>query len=122
MTSNEAALFFVYAMVVIVAMSNAVNLTDGLDGLAMGPVLINAGTYMILAAQTAVIEKQVRLKQTSGTKIAQFDFAGFVAKPPTTFEDQDGVLTSKLDFTSKYNTTLANCFAASITNSVASLA
>lgn len=75
-----------------------------------------------LAAQTAVIEKQVRLKQTSGTKIAQFDFAGFVAKPPTTFEDQDGVLTSKLDFTSKYNTTLANCFAASITNSVASLA
>jgi hypothetical protein len=69
-----------------------------------------------------VIEKQVRLKQTSGTKIAQFDFAGFVAKPPTTFEDQDGVLTSKLDFTSKYNTLLANCFAASITNSVASLA
>ena len=30
-------------------MSNAVNLTDGLDGLAIGPVMINAGTYLILA-------------------------------------------------------------------------
>ena len=28
-------------------MSNAVNLTDGLDGLAIGPVMINAGTYLI---------------------------------------------------------------------------
>jgi copper oxidase (laccase) domain-containing protein len=74
-----------------------------------------------LAAQTAVVEKQIRLKQTSGTKIAQFDFAGIIAKPPATFEDADGVLTSKLDFTSKYNTALANCFAASISNSVASL-
>lgn len=74
-----------------------------------------------LAAQTAVVEKQIRLKQTSGTKIAQFDFAGFVAKPPATFDDQDGVITSKIDFTSKYNTALANCFAASITNSVSTL-
>ena len=29
--------------------SNAVNLTDGLDGLAIGPVMINAGTYLIWA-------------------------------------------------------------------------
>ena len=34
---------------VIVATSNCVNLTDGLDGLAIGPVMINAGTYAILA-------------------------------------------------------------------------
>ncbi len=38
-----------FAAVVIVGTSNAVNLTDGLDGLAIGPVMINAGTYMFLA-------------------------------------------------------------------------
>ena len=36
-------------MLVVVATSNAVNLTDGLDGLAIGPVMINAGTYLIWA-------------------------------------------------------------------------
>ncbi|AUX21047.1 phospho-N-acetylmuramoyl-pentapeptide transferase [Sorangium cellulosum] len=38
-----------FAVFVVVAWSNAVNLTDGLDGLAIGPVIINAGTYLILA-------------------------------------------------------------------------
>ena len=36
-----------FAVFVVVAWSNAVNLTDGLDGLAIGPVMINAGTYLI---------------------------------------------------------------------------
>lgn len=44
-----AWLYVAFASIVIVGMSNAVNLTDGLDGLAIGPVMINAGTYMILA-------------------------------------------------------------------------
>lgn len=43
------AVYLVFALIVVVAMSNAVNLTDGLDGLAIGPVMINAGTYMIWA-------------------------------------------------------------------------
>ncbi len=38
-----------FVVFVVVAMSNAVNLTDGLDGLAIGPVMINAGTYLIWA-------------------------------------------------------------------------
>ncbi len=38
-----------FALFVVVAMSNAVNLTDGLDGLAIGPVIINAGTYTLWA-------------------------------------------------------------------------
>ena len=38
-----------FATFVVVAMSNAVNLTDGLDGLAIGPVMVNASTYLILA-------------------------------------------------------------------------
>lgn len=37
--------FIPFAMLVIVGTSNAVNLTDGLDGLAIGPVIIAAGTY-----------------------------------------------------------------------------
>ena len=38
-----------FAMLVIVGASNAVNLTDGLDGLAIGPVIIAAGTYLLFA-------------------------------------------------------------------------
>jgi phospho-N-acetylmuramoyl-pentapeptide-transferase len=37
------------ATFIIVAASNAVNLTDGLDGLAIGPVMVSAGTFLILA-------------------------------------------------------------------------
>ncbi|MEC7521526.1 MAG: phospho-N-acetylmuramoyl-pentapeptide-transferase [Myxococcota bacterium] len=46
--------YVVFAAFVIVGTSNAVNLTDGLDGLAIGPVMINSGTYMILAYLTGV--------------------------------------------------------------------
>lgn len=42
-------LYVAFAIFVVVAWSNAVNLTDGLDGLAIGPVLINATTYMVWA-------------------------------------------------------------------------
>jgi phospho-N-acetylmuramoyl-pentapeptide-transferase len=38
-----------FAALVIVGASNAVNLTDGLDGLAIGPTTIAAVTYMIFA-------------------------------------------------------------------------
>jgi phospho-N-acetylmuramoyl-pentapeptide-transferase len=41
-----------FAMLVIVGASNAVNLTDGLDGLAIGPVMIAAGTYALIAYLT----------------------------------------------------------------------
>jgi phospho-N-acetylmuramoyl-pentapeptide-transferase len=42
-------LYVVAASWVIAGTANAVNLTDGLDGLAIGPVIINAGAYLILA-------------------------------------------------------------------------
>jgi len=41
--------YIIFAALVIVGASNAVNLTDGLDGLAIGPVIIAATTYMIFA-------------------------------------------------------------------------
>ena len=44
-----AWLYLPFAVLVVVWTSNAVNLTDGLDGLAIGPVMINAGTYMVWA-------------------------------------------------------------------------
>lgn len=41
--------YVIFATVYLVGMSNAVNLTDGLDGLAIGPVMVNAGTYLVWA-------------------------------------------------------------------------
>ena len=40
-------LFIPFVMLVVVGSSNAVNLTDGLDGLAIGPVMTVAGTYAL---------------------------------------------------------------------------
>ncbi len=42
-------LFFPFAMLVIVGSANAVNLTDGLDGLAIMPVMIAGGSLGVIA-------------------------------------------------------------------------
>ncbi len=47
--SLNVYLYLAFAIFVVVAWSNAVNLTDGLDGLAIGPVIINGGTYLLWA-------------------------------------------------------------------------
>src|SRR2546426_3578242 len=57
------AMWFLFAMLVIIGASNAVNLTDGLDGLAIGPIVMAGGasggvaypTGHIPAAGSAVI-------------------------------------------------------------------
>ena len=46
-------LYVAFGAVVIVGMSNAVNLTDGLDGLAIGPSIVASGTFLILAYAAA---------------------------------------------------------------------
>ena len=46
---NLGYLFFPFAMVVIVGSANAVNLTDGLDGLAIMPVMIASGALGVIA-------------------------------------------------------------------------
>jgi phospho-N-acetylmuramoyl-pentapeptide-transferase len=38
-----------FMVLVVVATSNAVNLTDGLDGLAIGPTLVSSMTFLVLA-------------------------------------------------------------------------
>jgi phospho-N-acetylmuramoyl-pentapeptide-transferase len=49
-------LYIPFIVLVIVGSSNAVNLTDGLDGLAIGPSIIAAGTYMLFAYLTGNIK------------------------------------------------------------------
>lgn len=49
LTPNLGWGYVIFAAMVIVGTSNAVNLTDGLDGLAIGPVIIAGVTYMIFA-------------------------------------------------------------------------
>ena len=46
---NLGLLFVPFAMLVIVGSANAVNLTDGLDGLAIMPVMIAAGSLGVIA-------------------------------------------------------------------------
>jgi phospho-N-acetylmuramoyl-pentapeptide-transferase len=46
---NLGYLFIPFVMIVIVGSANAVNLTDGLDGLAIMPVMIAAGTLGVIA-------------------------------------------------------------------------
>jgi len=48
-TPNLGWVYIPVATFIIVGASNAVNLTDGLDGLAIGPVMIAAATFLVLA-------------------------------------------------------------------------
>jgi phospho-N-acetylmuramoyl-pentapeptide-transferase len=41
--------YVIFAILVVVGASNAVNLTDGLDGLAAGPIVISGGVYLIFS-------------------------------------------------------------------------
>ncbi len=50
--------YVAFGSIVVVGCANAVNLTDGLDGLAIGPTIINAGTFCVfayLAGSTATL-------------------------------------------------------------------
>ncbi len=61
--------YILLAVFVVVGTSNAVNLTDGLDGLAIGPVLISAGTFMVLAylAGNVKIASYLQIPYVSGS-------------------------------------------------------
>ncbi len=61
-------LYVAFAVFVVVGTSNAVNLTDGLDGLAIGPGMTSAATYLIWAYST-------------GATIAGFSLAAYLDIP-----------------------------------------
>jgi len=67
-TPNLGWFYIPVATFVIVGTSNAVNLTDGLDGLAIGPVMITGGTLLILsyAAGHSVISEYLAIKYVAG--------------------------------------------------------
>jgi phospho-N-acetylmuramoyl-pentapeptide-transferase len=62
-------LYIVFATIVIVGAANAVNLTDGLDGLAIGPVIINAGTFMVFAYLAGVETMLIRKVMGTPTEL-----------------------------------------------------
>ncbi len=55
--------YVIFAILVIVGASNAVNLTDGLDGLATGPVVITASVYLIFSyvAGNSIVATYLRI-------------------------------------------------------------
>jgi phospho-N-acetylmuramoyl-pentapeptide-transferase len=57
-----------FMILVVLATSHAVNLTDGLDGLAIGPTIVSASTFLILA-------------YVAGTTIAGFSIAAYLRIP-----------------------------------------
>jgi phospho-N-acetylmuramoyl-pentapeptide-transferase len=66
---NLGWFYFIFALVVIMGSSNSVNLTDGLDGLAIGPVAIVAATFAVFAyiAGRADFTEYLRLPYVPGS-------------------------------------------------------
>jgi phospho-N-acetylmuramoyl-pentapeptide-transferase len=64
-------LYVVFGAFVVVGAANAVNLTDGLDGLAIGPSIMNAGTFLIFA-YIAGVETTIRDASGQSVNLAQY--------------------------------------------------
>jgi phospho-N-acetylmuramoyl-pentapeptide-transferase len=60
--------YIIFAILVIVGSSNAVNLTDGLDGLAAGPIIITGGVYLVFSylAGHALLAKYLQMPFVPG--------------------------------------------------------
>ncbi len=96
--------FGVFGVMVLVGASNAVNLTDGLDGLAIVPVMIAAGCFALIAylAGNAVFASYLQIHYVAGTgELAVFcgalvgaslGFLWFNAPPAMVFMGDTGSL------------------------------
>ena len=75
-------LYIPFALLVIVGTGNAVNLTDGLDGLAIGPVIVAAGTFLVLAWGSATTLSYEEI-DAAGQVMAvhRFDVARYLMVP-----------------------------------------
>jgi phospho-N-acetylmuramoyl-pentapeptide-transferase len=71
------AVFVPFSILVIAGTSNAVNLTDGLDGLAIGPVMVAAFTYLVLAYGAGTV-LQIPMP---GGGLFQFNIAEYLRLP-----------------------------------------
>jgi phospho-N-acetylmuramoyl-pentapeptide-transferase len=98
--------FPLFAAVVMVGSSNAVNLTDGLDGLAIVPVMIAAGSFAMIAylAGNAIFASYLGIPHVPGTgELAVFcgaivgaslGFLWFNAPPAMVFMGDTGSLST----------------------------
>ncbi len=74
------AAYIPFALLIIVGTGNAVNFTDGLDGLAIGPVIIAAATFGILAYSSATVLHYEEIH--NGVKVLHtFDVAKYLMIP-----------------------------------------
>lgn len=66
---NMGWVFLAFSVFVIVGASNAVNLTDGLDGLAIGPIIVSAMSFGIIAylAGNAIYAEYLQLPLVPGS-------------------------------------------------------
>ena len=81
-TPDLGLFYILFAVLVIVGSSNAVNLTDGLDGLAVGPVMIASMAYTIVAyvAGHRIISEYLLIPYIEGSgELAVFTAAIFGA-------------------------------------------
>jgi phospho-N-acetylmuramoyl-pentapeptide-transferase len=75
-----AIAYVLFTSFVIVGTSNAVNLTDGLDGLAIGPVILAAATFAVLAYVSATTFSYST--EVAGRTIwTSFDLAAYLRIP-----------------------------------------
>jgi len=74
------AIYLPFTMFLVVGTSNATNLTDGLDGLAIGPVIIAAATFLLLAYASATVLGYEEMVQGERV-VRQFDVATYLMIP-----------------------------------------
>ncbi len=67
-TPDLGFFYIPFAMFVLVGASNAVNLTDGLDGLAAGPTVVTSGVYLLFSylAGHAVLANYLQIPYVPG--------------------------------------------------------
>jgi phospho-N-acetylmuramoyl-pentapeptide-transferase len=71
-------LYTAFGALVVVGTANAVNLTDGLDGLAIGPSIMNAGTFLIFA-YIAGVSTTILARNGHEVTIAQYLHVAHIA-------------------------------------------
>ena len=72
--------FIPFAAFVVTGTGNAVNLTDGLDGLAIGPVMVAAAAYLILAYAGGTVLNLPQIVDGT-TQFYQFNIAQYLHLP-----------------------------------------
>jgi len=72
-----------FMLLVVVGTSNAVNLTDGLDGLAIGPSIVSSMAFLVLS-------------YVAGTTVAGFNLAAYLGIPQVQGAQEMGVFCSAM--------------------------